>query len=38
MNERHPFSFLSQTERAEALVVTGTAALTLSMRPQAGIL
>jgi hypothetical protein len=35
MNERHLFSFLSQTEQAEALVVTDMAALTLSMRVQA---
>jgi hypothetical protein len=36
-NERHSLSLLSQTERAEALVITGTAALTLSMHVQAAI-
>jgi hypothetical protein len=36
MNERHLFfPLLSQTEQAEALVVTGTAVLTLSTHAQA---
>jgi hypothetical protein len=36
-NERHSLSLLSQTERAEALVITGTAVLTMSIRVQVAI-